>query len=481
MMFRLLHPLVVLAACSGVVLTAQDDDYQYLLDDARRKLSAGELSSAEALLDEIVIAQEEEPEGSRPAPRQLHTAHMLFGEIRARRGEYEEALEDIMALPAEFLATRPPMLLRVEVLGRIGRHGEAQALLRELLDRDADDLEARHELGESCWRDGRREEAVALWTANVASSRPESAIQLAALGRSYWRLGGRENLELASRALVDSLRKDSGLALARTVFGTLKFEAYGEAAGFPSGEKDLQKVLDSHGEYEPALLAMYRLRRANGMLDPSKTEKFLSRALAQNPRCVEALVLRASSILDDRRFEDAVTWLEKALAIDDSDRIALSHRASAAWLLGDREGYESYRDRALAGDPGWAEVDRIHADHLVRLYRFADSLPFYEAALAADATDLPSLHGMSRALIYCGEGRRALEQLELAKELAGGINDPWRNNAIAVQELLDSEYTTIENGPFRLTLHRDDAELLATYLMPVHLEAAETLGSRYGL
>ena len=48
----------------------------------------------------------------------------------------------------------------------------------------------------------------------------------------------------------------------------------------------------------------------------------------------------------------------------------------------------------------------------------------------------PAERGGAAERVRAHETRRALEQLELAKELAGGINDPWRNNAIVVQELL---------------------------------------------
>lgn len=479
---RLLHLTFALAlAGAGVDLPAQEDDYALDLVDARRKLLRGELSSAEALLDEIVLAAEESPAGTGPLAAVVNTAKTLFAEIGSRRGGYEEALQQLEQLPADFRGEREPALLRARMLSRVGRRDESQALLRAMLEKTEADAEVRYELGDALWRDGQRDAATREWTAVVEAPRPEDGLQLAFLGRSLWRLGGRVNLEQASRALVDSLRVDPTRPEANTTFGILKFEAYGEAANFPSGEKDLKKVLQEHGDYEPALLAMYRLRRANGMLDGSRTESFLERALAQNARCVDAIVLRGSNILGDRRFGEAAVWFDRALAIDPGDRHALAHRATAAWLLGDDDGFRRFRARALVGDAGFALVDRIHADHLVTLYRFADALPFFAAALQLDAGDIAAMHGMARALIYTGEGERAREVLERAKELANGINDPWRNNALAAQQLVADEYTTIESGPFRLTLHKADAELLGTYLMPIHLEAAETLGARYGL
>ena len=54
-----------------------------------------------------------------------------------------------------------------------------------------------------------------------------------------------------------------------------------------------------------------------------------------------------------------------------------------------------------------------------------------------------------------------------------------RNNALAVQQLLDDEYVVVDHEKFRLQLHRDDAEVLQTYLMPFQLHAAEVLGAKY--
>jgi len=190
-------------------------------------------------------------------------------------------------------------------------------------------------------------------------------------------------------------------------------------------------------------------------------------------------VLRATNILDDRRFRPAAERLDAALAIRPRDLEALCHRAAAAWLLHDQDGYQRFRQRALAGDPGWPNPDRVLGDHLVALYRFADAIPFYDAALAVAPDDLPSLHGKARALVYCGRGAEGRDLLLRAKQLAAGLVDPWRNNAIAVQELLDTKYTTIEHPQFRLVMHRDDVEVFSTYLLPLQVEAYEVLGAKY--
>ncbi len=458
----------------------QEDEYEVLLESAQRKLDKGELTSAEAALHEILDAAEEEPEGSRPQASTVEVAKVMLCDILVRTGKYEEAREGLLALGTAVLARRGAALLAARVDARLGDYGAGIARLLTLLQADAKDLQVRYELADLYHNDGQRQKARQLWQQNAESPAPADALQLAFFGRSLWRLGGRANFEAASQALVDSLKLAPERSEARVTLGQLKFEAYGEAMGFPSGEKDLAKVLERNGDDEEALLAMYRVRSANQALDAGKTELFLDRALTRNPRCVPALLERAANVLDDRRYRSAADRLDEVLKINPNDRLVLCHRAAAAWLLHDAESYEAFRARALAGDAGWPEPDRVLADHLVALYRFGDALPFYAAALRVAPEHIPSLHGMAKALVYTGEGKQGKELLERAKVLEAGLVNPWRNNALAVQNLLDTEYTLVENGKFRIEMHREDAEVLRAYLMPVALEAAEVLGGKYG-
>ncbi|MGB3966022.1 MAG: hypothetical protein WBO45_04780, partial [Planctomycetota bacterium] len=347
-----------------------------------------------------------------------------------------------------------------------------------LVANDGNDLQARHEMGEALAADGLRTAARALWQQN-ADAAPKDGLGLAFRGRSLWRLGGRKNLEAASAALVESMRVLPGRPEARITYALVSFAAFGEGRGFQSGEKDLKKVLDEFGDDEEALLAMYRIRSANMVLDGGKTERFLERVLERNPRCVPALVERAANVLDDRRYRDAAALLDEILVIDGNHRVALCHRAAAAWLLHERDEYQGFRARALAGDAGQADCDRILGDHLCALYRFADAVPFFTAANQVDPTDIPSLHGLAKCLIYTGDGKGAKERLLRAKELAQGINDPWRHNALAAQQLLDDQYTVAEHGDFVVQMNRQDAEVLSAYLVPVQLAAAEVLGAKY--
>ncbi|HZN41306.1 MAG TPA: hypothetical protein VFD82_21040 [Planctomycetota bacterium] len=476
--------LLLAALLGGLVggLPAQgkaDDEYANMLQAAQRKLRQGELSAAEAAFQELLDAFAEEAEADRPKQAVVDEAQVGLLQIDLWRGHYEKVRDAAAAAAPAFRARTDAAMLHQKALASLGDYKGALAILEKLVAASAEDHMLRHELGELCARDGQRARARELWQQNTATPAPQDPVQLAYYGRSLWRLGGRDNFEKASRALVASMAQAPDRKEARTTLGVLKFEAYGETARFPSGEKDINKVLADHGDDEEALLALYRIRSANPALDAAKTERYLDRVIERNERCVEAIVLRAANILDDRRYRDAARMLDVALGIDANDRIALCHRAAAAWLMHEREDYAAFRKRALEGDPGWPEPDRILGDHLVALYRFADALPFYTVANLAAPDDVPTMHGLAKALVYTGEGRKAKELLERSKALESGLVNPWRNNALAVQDLLDTEYTVAEHGDFVVQMHRADAEVLRAYLLPIQLEAAEVLGAKY--
>lgn len=476
---HLLVAVLSLVAC--VVAPAQDTDTEWAqqLQQAQQKLRSGDLSAALSLFDDLIAAAEEEPAGAAPGDDIVAAAQAGIWQVELRRGRYEAVLAAVEALPAERRDRREQRLLAAAACSATGRYDEAVRLLRLQRDAVPEDLEARFLLGLALQEDGRRKEARAEWEAATALARPTTPAGLAFLGRCRWKLGGRENLEVSSQCLAEALQLQPDQAEARATLGTLKFEAYGEARGFPSGERDLRRVLEEYGDVEEALLTLYRIRRSNFTLDPGKTEQLLERALAQNPRSVPALVLRGEGVLGDRRFLEAAEILDEALKVNPRHRVALAHRAAAALVLNDVRGYESFRARALDGDAPWGEVDRILGDHLVGLYRFADAQPFFQAALDADPASVQALHGMARAMIYCGDGAQAKELLVRAKSLEPGLVNPWRNNMVAVQELLEEQYTAVENDSFRLLLHRDDADVLTDYLMPAHLRALEVLGAKY--
>ncbi len=473
---------MLLAIAVAAAPAAQDDAYAADLRAAEAALLKGQLARARATFEEILQAAEEEAEPDRPRPPTLRRCRTGLAEMDLMQGRYDAVIAALDGMDEVGRNERVARVLRARAHARRGRNADAQRELEAVLAADPTDMEVRHALGVSLRAQGKHADAAAAFGAALtagSAQRPTAGRDLAFLGQCHVQVGGRANVETASELFVAAMRAAPERPEALTFLGQLKFEVYRESSGFRSGETDLKKVLDQNGEREDALVALYRIRRANFQLDPSRTEDYLRRALALNPHSVPALTEQAILLLDDRRFEDGAAVLERALAINPNDKPTLAHRTAAALLMGKAAEEKDLRARLAAIDGAFADVDRIIGDHLVALYRFADSIPLYERALGAEPDSIAALDGLGKALVYAGRGQDARVHLERARELQPGYVNPWRHNALAIQTLIEREYRMVEKGGFRFFFHADDHGVLSEYLVPLHLEAMDQLGLKY--
>ena len=474
--------------CSVLLLPSvgrgQDDYWAEALRSAHVSLLRGKLTEAQETFDDIIASYEEDPPDERPDPATLRSARQGLLELLVVRGEYPEVQAAIEQLELSELRDPGYRTLLARVAWKRGRYEQALEIWQELLASSPGDLRASYWVGRVLREVGQAEQAAAIWRSAVdgvdATGGDQDATGLAYAGKMLVGLGGRANLERASGLLVGAARADPTRPEARTELGLLFFAVYNEAAGHESGERYLKKVLQENGEYEDALVALYRIRKVNFRLDPRKTEDFLNRALSLNPNSVPALEQRGISLLGDRRFDAAARVFDRALAVNPRHKRVLAHRATVAMLMNDRGLERQLRDRAAAVDPGFTALDQIVGDHLVSLYRFSDSIPYFRRALEAMPDDVPTLHGLAKALVYTGGGAEAAAILGRAKELQAGFVHPWRNNLLAVQELLAEEYGVVEHEGFVFRIHQDDAGVLAEYLLPAHAKARSVLGEKYG-
>ncbi|HIE69847.1 MAG TPA: hypothetical protein EYP98_06560, partial [Planctomycetes bacterium] len=182
---------------SGAVGLGQDD-YEQSLQNAQRKLLQGQILAAETAFETLFedLSEDEVPETSR----YWVGVEVGLQEIAIRRGEYEEARDDLLELPENARSMRAVVLLLVETHRRLGAYDKAAGLLEKQLAQDKNDCHVRHELGAVKFADGQRLAAKQLWQENAETDpMPKDAIQLAYVGRSLFRLGGRKNYEIASR------------------------------------------------------------------------------------------------------------------------------------------------------------------------------------------------------------------------------------------------------------------------------------------
>jgi len=175
------------------------------------------------------------------------------------------------------------------------------------------------------------------------------------------------------------------------------------------------------------------------------------KALAIDPKLVEAQELLARLALEDNNNAKAIEEAKKALALDSNAEQAKAILATIDWLADKKE---TPWDPHTAG--GYATAGRF----MTLNRRYEEGIAFYRKSLDIDP-------GLNRArselgidLMRVGLDKEAFEQLEICYN--NGFRDSATKNTL---KLMDSykNFVTFQNGQTILKLHKNEAELLRPY------------------
>jgi len=251
-----------------------------------------------------------------------------------------------------------------------GQWLRAEGLCQLILDKHPDHVPALQLLGELCFAQGRREEALAL-VERARALRPRDAGTLYNLGTVLAALGRHaEALANLDAALRERPRDAAALINRANV-----------------------------------LQALTRNEEALGSLDA---------ALAIEPRRAQGHYNRGNVLQALGRFEDAVGAYHRALALEPQNADALINRGNALHALDrDDEALASY-DAALARDPARADAHYNRGTVLRALTRDQEALKAFDRAVALDPGYVDA--HWSRALI----------KLMLGNLQAGWAEYEWR-------------------------------------------------------
>jgi tetratricopeptide (TPR) repeat protein len=168
-------------------------------------------------------------------------------------------------------------------------------------------------------------------------------LRLANSGDAY-----REAKSAALRALaLDDQSADAQLALATVLFLS--------EWDWTGAERSLQRALELDPHRPETYLLYGRLLEALGRLDAGLQMKW--RALEHDPLSSAVHLSIAASYWNQRRYEDAIVWANKTLAIDPKHLLAREFLAGAYWALHDF-------DRHMAANLAHAEAYGVTAEAL---------------------------------------------------------------------------------------------------------------------
>ena len=206
----------------------------------------------------------------------------------------------------------------------------------------------------------------------------------------------------------------------------------------------------------------------------SQAVEYAAKALAIDPKLVEAHELLASLALEDSDPARAVKEADAALenATDALDAMAIH---ATVELLADRSP-DGWIQKFLQVNPTYGKGYALMASHLVLNYRYEEGVAYYRKAIERDPRLWSARSQLGINLMRLGQEDEPRRLLEMCYN--NGYRDKPTTNSL---KLLDSykNFTVIKNAGTILKLDKKEAELLQPYIEQVLNRAIATYESKY--
>ena len=289
---------------------------------------------------------------------------------------------------------------------------------------------------------GQRAEAQACFESLVRS---DSAYFRA---EGYW---GLEQYEQANEQFRIATSQPEASALSRVRWGLLLHERFNNTDAVGLFKEALQK--------DPANAQAYlglAVVSADGF--DSKAAEYAGKALALDPKLVEAHEFAAGLALENGDTKDAIAQSDEALALS-SDALNAMAIHAAVEILADRSP-DAWFEKIDKVNPGYGEGYARVAHFLELNYRYEDAVAFYRKAIEANPRFWPARSQLGIDLMRLGQEDEPLRQLEMCYD--NGYRDAATVNSL---RLLDSNknFVTYKEGATILRLRKNEAELLHPY------------------
>ncbi len=426
---------------------------------------------------------------------------------KLRRGEYAEAIARLHAALDLDLARAAEGLITAYM--ETGRYEDAERIVRDVLARadgalSADET-ARLEmlLGEVLLTIGRSEDALRAFDRALAREGWPGVIRASVQkGRVLWQMGrveeARELLHrLCARAFAQGLRSAEDLTWTARALAYLDRpheanDLYAEAIGrdpsfreayLQAGELFVEKYnyAEAASFFRDALQINPNCARAHlGLAQSTRiggdASAHVQRALAVNPRLVEAHDLLAAMLLEVGEVEAAERHLAEALRVNPH---SLSTRAlrAAAFYLEDRAAdlAEEIR-RVLSANPRYGELYAVLADFAVFNRRYPEAVEFARRAVELSPWLWRAWATLGVNLLRLGRDAEGREVLERA--FAGDPFNVWVKNTL---DLLDSlrAYPETITEHFLIRTAPSESPVIAPLMAELLERAYARLSERY--
>lgn len=291
-------------------------------------------------------------------------------------------------------------------------------------------------------------------------------------GRAYVLLGtGDANaVRAALRAFDRATALDSTNLEAQRRAGDLFLDKYNA----PDARASYELVLKRAPNDADALLGMARVEEFEGKPTAMATAR---RSLAARASNADALAFTARLFLEAEAIDSARVYALKAAEADSVNLDGWSILGAAAFVSGDSALYRRALSASRAVQPQPTTFFTELADAAVRQRRYAEAVTLAQQAVRYDSLNVRALGVLGTNQLRTGqlaEGRQALE-----RAFALDAFNLWHKNSLDLLDKMQG-FQTITQGRFQLVAPREEAPLLALYLMPLLERAYDSLQVRYG-
>jgi Tfp pilus assembly protein PilF len=287
-----------------------------------------------------------------------------------------------------------------------------------------------------------------------------------ARAEGYW---GLEQWDQANEAFRLAAAQPGSKAIVRVRWGLLLHER------FNNQEADdlFAEALKEDPNNAQAYLGM-AIVSADGF--DSKAAEYGAKAIALDPKLVEAHEFMANLDLENQKIKDATAEADKALALYDEALEAMAVHAAIALLADKNAEADSWFAKIKAINPADGEGYALVGYHLVLNRRYEDGVSYYRRAIAAEPRLWPAHSQLGINLMRLGQEQEPLKELELAYD--NGQRDAATVNSL---RLLDSykNFDTFRDGTTILRLRKNEADLLRPYFQAELHKIMATYNRKY--
>ncbi len=289
---------------------------------------------------------------------------------------------------------------------------------------------------------GQKTEAHACFESLVRSPSPYFRAE------GYW---GLEQYDQANQQFRIAIAPSDSDPLYRVRWGMLLHQRFNntDAVGL------FQEALQKDPKNAQAYLGL-AIVSADGF--DGKAADYAARALALDPKLVEAHEFAANLALENADTEHALAQADEALALSPDALDALAIHA-AVELLADRSP-DPWFDKIRKVNPTYGE-GYAHVAHELELnYRFEDAIVYYRKAIEADPRLWSARSNLGVSLMRLGQEEEPLQQLEMCYN--NGYRDAQTVNSLRLLDSYKNFVTYKEDGTI-LRLRKNEADLLHPY------------------